>query len=65
MQSGDGQTDLNVDVQRNVTEIQLVVKRPRGVEEEDAGLMMVVVVVVVPRARNRRTRRGLVNFYWA
>ena len=65
MQSGDGQTDLNVDVQRNVTEIQLVVKRPRGVEEEDAGLMMVVVVVVVLRARNRRTRRGLVNFYWA
>lgn len=65
MQSGDGQTDLNVDVQRNVTEIQLVVKRPRGVEEEDADLMMVVVVVVVPRARNRRTRRGLVNFYWA
>ena len=64
MQSGDGQTDLNVDVQRNVTEIQLVVKRPRGVEEEDAGLMM-VVVAVVPRARNRRTRRGLVNFYWA
>lgn len=37
MQSGDGQTDLNVDVQRNVTEIQLVVKRPRGGRGPDDG----------------------------